>query len=419
MLGLGDQAVYSIANFALTIFVARSATPSAFGAFAIAVIVYGLGLALVRGLTSETFVVRFSSVAPSERGEFNAAARAATGAALVVGLVVGVGMAVAGVALWSTAIGRVFVAFGVLVPGLVVQDCLRFVALAAKQAGVALASDLVTALAQFAAFAVLLGIHEAKPWTLVAAWGLAAHVGIVVALAGLGARTAAPRPTHARRWLVGERELAVRYAADDLAIQGSQQVSSLVVAAVAGLAQTGGLRAVQTVFGPPSIVYLGVTTALTPELVRLARRPGRMMARASWGIGLGLGVVGALWGLAAIVIPDHWGRALFGPTWLLAHPLLPWFAITQAANGIRVGPTAGLRALAQAKRTLRARTTSTILVLLTSVTGAVVDGAHGVAVALAVTTPVMTLIWAYHFNRAMGERRPVPEQQHDPRPTPS
>lgn len=60
--GLGDQAVSSLTNFVVGLYVARSLGATAFGVFSIAWVTYGVILNVSRGLATDPLMVRFSGV---------------------------------------------------------------------------------------------------------------------------------------------------------------------------------------------------------------------------------------------------------------------------------------------------------------------------------------------------------------------
>ena len=60
--GIADQAISSITNFAVSIYVARSLGDVQFGAFSLAYITYPFVLNASRGLATDPLMVRFSSV---------------------------------------------------------------------------------------------------------------------------------------------------------------------------------------------------------------------------------------------------------------------------------------------------------------------------------------------------------------------
>ena len=128
------------------------------------------------------------------------------------------------------------------------------------------------------------------------------------------------------------------------------------------------------------------------------------MRRAAVAVGVGSALVGAVWGFLAVLCPDDVGRELFGQTWPLAQPLLVFFLVSQTANGLRNAPQAGLRALADPKRTLRARWIATVVTISATLTGAVAGGARGVAIALAIVTWLQVVIWGWQFHAAFRDR---------------
>jgi O-antigen/teichoic acid export membrane protein len=397
-IGIVDQLLYSFGNFALTVVVAREVSAAAFGTYSLIIATYLISVAIVRGLTSETLVVRFSA---ADRSSWRDAARDATGASLVLGVVLGALM-VAASFFTHGSLATTGLTVGIFLPGLVLQDTLRFAALAHGRPALALVNDATQAVVQFGALAVLITSGNTKVWQLVSAWGGAAYVA---ALVGALSLRLAVRPFGVFAWFRAHGDLAGKYALDDLASQGSQQVTVYVVAGAAGLTDAGGLRGAQTVFGPPSILNVGVQAAVTPELVRILRTSTRRLHSAVLYLGLGLAAVGAVWGVLALFIPDRFGHQLFGDTWAQAQPLLVFFVVAQTTNGFRVAPMAGLRALGAANRTLLARSFVIGVGLIFQVAGAVLDGAHGVAVAIAIVTPIQAVAWWAQFEIALREHR--------------
>lgn len=397
-IGIVDQLLYSFGNFALTVVVAREVTAAAFGTYSLIIATYLISVAIVRGLTSETLVVRFSA---ADRDSWRRAAMDASGTSLVLGVALGAVMVVASL-FTHGSLATTGLTVGIFLPGLVLQDTLRFAALAQGRPALALLNDITQAVFQFGTLALLISSGHTKVWQLVAAWGGAAYVAAVVGAVSL---RIAVRPFRTFAWFRAHGDLAAKYALDDLASQGSQQVTVYVVAGVAGLTDAGGLRGAQTVFGPPSILNVGVQAAVTPELVRILRKSTRRLHRAVLRLGLALAAVGAIWGVLALYIPDRFGVQLFGDTWAQAQPLLVFFVVAQTTNGFRVAPMAGLRALGAANRTLIARFFVIGIGLAFQVAGAVVDGAHGVAVAIAIVTPIQAVAWWAQFEIALRDHR--------------
>ena len=84
--GLADQAVSSLTNFAVSIYVAKSLGATEFGAFSLAYVTYGFVLNASRGLATDPLLVRYSG---AEIPAWRKAVSACTGTALGVGLITG------------------------------------------------------------------------------------------------------------------------------------------------------------------------------------------------------------------------------------------------------------------------------------------------------------------------------------------
>src|SRR5437763_11038966 len=91
--GLGAQAVSSLTNFAVGIYVARSLGVTAFGVFSLAWVTYGVVLNVSRGLSTDPLMVRFSGVAPAA---WRDAVSRSSGTALGVGTAAGAASVVGG-----------------------------------------------------------------------------------------------------------------------------------------------------------------------------------------------------------------------------------------------------------------------------------------------------------------------------------
>ena len=80
--GVADQAVSSLSNFAIGLFVARSFGATGLGVFTLAFVTYSFVLNAARGAATDPLLVRFSG---APRPRWRQAASAATGTSFVVG----------------------------------------------------------------------------------------------------------------------------------------------------------------------------------------------------------------------------------------------------------------------------------------------------------------------------------------------
>src|SRR5579859_5986340 len=174
--GAADQGMSSLTNFLLSVYVARTLGAVAFGAFSLAYVTYAFALNASRGLCTDPFVVRFSGTyLPTWR---RAVARC-TGTALIVGLVVGACAIVAGRLLGGTA-GLGFIALGLTLPGLLLQDSWRYAFFAQGRGHHAFINDTVWAAVLVPSLAFLRISGHADVFWLVFAWGGSATVAAAI-----------------------------------------------------------------------------------------------------------------------------------------------------------------------------------------------------------------------------------------------
>ena len=93
---LADQMVVSLTNAVLSFMVANAVSAESFGGFSIAFTVFALVIGASRALATSPLNIRFTDVEPAEASR---AAAQATGTALLIGLVTGVGSALVGLLL--------------------------------------------------------------------------------------------------------------------------------------------------------------------------------------------------------------------------------------------------------------------------------------------------------------------------------
>ncbi len=302
-----DQVVSSATNFLLVVFVSHATDADSFGAFTLCFSTFLIVLGLARAVTSQVLVLRYASVStPLWR----------SGASLAAGTALSIG-AIAGALLVATSIllpdfRSEACALGLVMPMLLLQDTWRFAFFAHSSGIRAFASDF-TWMVVFLAGAVLL--HGAEQWTptsIIAVWGVSGGAGAV--LACVIARTP-PRFRGMGEWVVEHRATSLRFLVEFVASSGASQVAMFGVAAVAGLATLGAVRAGLLVFGPLNTLELGLALVAVPEGVRLVRE-NRARHLLRWmAIGAACFVAAAcLWAAAVIVIP--WlGQLLAGNSW--------------------------------------------------------------------------------------------------------
>ena len=332
---------------------------------------------------------------------------AATGTALVVGVAVGVLCVVAGLLL-PDPVGPVFIALGIGLPGLALQDSWRFAFFACGRGSSAFINDLF--------------------WTVLLVPGLSFVVhGRGDSAVPLSARLRrqlprsqpcwewfrhAPCPAHSAGWngSVTHHELSVRYLIENVSTSGASQVRSFVLGAVAGLAAVGYVRASEILMGPFLVVLMGISQVAVPEASRVFHRDSGHLARFCFTLG-GVQAAGAIaWGLILMtVFPLGPGPALLKELWMPTAQLLPAITLTVAAASFITAAIAGLRAMGVARRSLRAQLIGSATYVIGGAIGAVLAGAVGTSWGVTVAECFAALVWWHQLRSALADHHAVPE----------
>jgi O-antigen/teichoic acid export membrane protein len=407
--GLADQAMSSVSNAAVSFYVAKELGATQFGAFSLAYVTYSFALNASRGLATDPLVVRYSNV---DRDKWRRAVAKSTGTALTVGLVAGTCAMVAAMVLHGTP-RLAFLALGLTLPGLLLQDSWRYAFFAAGRGGQAFINDTVWTLSLLPALGVLRVTHHGTVLWFVLAWGVAAAVA---ACAGsLQARTL-PRLPRAWTWVSLTRDLGPRYLAENAANSGAGQLRSYGVGIIAGLTAVGYLQAGLLLLGPFMVVLMGISLVTVPEAARVLRRSPRHLEPYCFVVGAGLAVMALAWGAFLIVaLPHGLGNLLLGSLWKPAYALVIPFSLTIMGAGFQVGAAAGLHALGAARRSLRAMIITSATSLAFSLAGAFIAGAVGIDGAVgavrggALAAWIGAVLWWWYLRAGLRESAEVPD----------
>jgi len=407
---VGDQGLSAVTNFALSVSIARTVSREAFGAYALCFAIYLIIVGISRSLTSDPLLVRFSDQdREAQRGAF----KAATGAALCIGLVSAAICVTIRLIVGPGVVGQAIGALGLVIAPLLVQDAWRFCFFADGRTPQAALNDGVWAAAQVLLVGALIVRGHPSVGSLIIAWGLA---GTAAAAFGVLQSKVVPSPWCFRAWLSENRHLSVRYASEFVAGYAATQVILFGLAAIAGLAAVGGFRAAQALLGPLNVLWIGGLAVAIPEAVRLKNASIERMRRLGVIVSGTLAVTAASGALAATLIPDHIGRAILGASWVDAHGMLLPLGLTIAGNGASVGAIAAVRAFERAQEGLRVRLMVAVVnVVITLGVGSVV-GVHGAAWALCASVWFDAALWwrcLHHVESTLGPRRATEQPSHD------
>ena len=398
---LVDQVLSALSNLVLSIVVARSVSSAGFGAFAIAFVTFGIGIAVTKSVVGQPLQIRFSAAAAHEQ---RAAMAAALGCALAIGLAGGLVVACVGLLLGGV-VGAALVALAVVLPGLLLQDSCRMAAFAVGRPRLAAAIDALWAIEQFALVAVLLFAGLGTVPGLVLAWGVSAALSAVPGLIGLRAR---PRLAGAVGWLRDHAEL-IRYLLPEYFLSlGAMQFGILLVGLIASADAVGSLRAAQVLLGPLGVLGAAVFQFAVPEIARRPDRSDRDRWRFAIGIGGGLGLVTVCYLALLLALPEAVGTALFGDSWAGAAAVLLAMGCSSVASALANGPAGVLYGMGKARRTFRINVAKGPALIAALLLGTWWAGAVGAGWAFAAVEALVLPAWIATLRLSLRPEAPHP-----------
>jgi hypothetical protein len=329
---------------------------------------------------------------------------------MLLGIVCGTGFILFGVA-GSGALAQAFVALGITMPGLLLQDTWRYAFFARGSGGHAFLNDLVWALIMFPVMGALIATHHTSMSWLTLGW---AGAGAAAGLVGILQAGMRPRPALTARWLRSQADLASRFAGEFVALSGARQLSFYAVGAIAGLVAAGAIRGAQILLGPVQVLNNGIRLVAIPEAVRLSKKSTHHVRGMCRLLSAGLSAVALLAGAVVVFLPDRFGRELLGPTWSLTRGVAIPTALMLAAGGISTGAVIGLRALAAGQRSFAARILVSVLQVVGTIGGAAMGGAVAAAWGLAIGVCAGIPVWQWQLRKALAEHQKRLEETGQP-----
>src|SRR5208282_314190 len=300
-----------------------------------------------RGLATDPLLVRFSG---TDLPAWRRAVADCTGTAAIVGLAGGA-CVLAAAAVLSGATGAAFLALGLTLPGLLLQDSWRYSFFALGRGSKAFINDTIWTLTVLPVLAVLRVTGHADVFWFVFAWGI---TGNIAAAVGPWQARVIPRPAGAWAWVSQHRDLGPRYLAEGVSQSAAAQIRAYSIGLVLGLAALGSVQAAATLLGPMNILFLGMGLVAIPEAARVLRRSPRHLPLFCLVITGGLSVAGLGWGIFLLVaVPRGFGNWLLGPIWRSTYPLILPSTLCVIGQGVSAGAGTGLHALGAARRSLR------------------------------------------------------------------
>ncbi|MET9463223.1 hypothetical protein ABZY44_00115 [Streptomyces sp. NPDC006544] len=371
-----DQAASSATNILVLVLAARLSSAAGFADFSMVYVTFTVLLGLNMAYVGQSLVLH-----KAEEGRpLGSACRAGLAFTGAASAVVGAVLALVGVLLPGTP-GRAFLALGLVLPLVLLQDGLRYCFSALRAPQRALAADALRLVCVVAA--LLLQPEGASAARLVLVWGVSALPALALGLWLLwpSVRGAAAaellrdlRP-YLRRGHLGQR-FVVEFAVGN----GSSQLAVLGLGVFATPLAVGALRGATTLFGPLNVLFNSANSFGPPVVGRARGKRG--VVRLTALTGAALAVTGAAWGAVLYALPDRLGRELLGDSWTAAAGLLPATGAQYAVMGLGTCALLTLRVL-NPKATLSLQVVFSLLSVALLLGGYAVWGVAGAAWGLA------------------------------------
>lgn len=409
-----DQLISSGTNFLLMIVVARAVGDYEFGAFAVAFGVFSVVIGFSKAAGGQPLGIRYSGAG---RAAFARAGAAATGTAVVLGTLVGLGCVAVGMAM-DGAVGSCLTVLGVVLPGLLLQDLWRQTFFAQGRPKAAAINDTIWAVVQVGGIALLLARDVRLAAPMLFAWGAAAAVAALIGVVQAGFW---PAPSRAGEWVREHRDINGYLAAEFITIQGALNAALLMIAAIGGVTLNGALRGVQSLLGPTTIFAIGLASWAIPEFSRRKDMSAAARIRAAYLMSAAVTAVSIVWGLGFLFLGPvkiggtPIGEQLLGDTWAGTYDLLGLSIIQQAGSTATLGVGCMLIAMGRAKQTFRINAIMAPQLLLFPVIGVLLGDGTGTVIGFILANWVCVPLWYRLLGRAAREaEREWKDQQRGP-----
>jgi O-antigen/teichoic acid export membrane protein len=320
--GMIDQGFSSATNLGLSVIAGRVSGPGGLGVVYLGFSAYLLILTLQRALVTDPMVVASARHSAEERA---ASARRAlsiviTAAVFASALLLTIGLLIPA----PNGVGLI-----VFVPWLgmaLVQDFWRAVLFRDGRGAAAAFNDGLWAAVMILTIPLILVEHS--PWIVVLTWGAGAFAGGAVGFVQTRLRPAGLRPS--LRWWVGHAWPLARWLGSEAVLLVVQiQFVVFVLVVILGSADVGGLRSVQALFAPMTLLAQAIAFPGLPLLTRLSGRSRHVAL--GWALRLSALAVGLVlaYMLAVILFPHHALGVIFGRDFDRFDTLIPPVALQQ------------------------------------------------------------------------------------------
>jgi O-antigen/teichoic acid export membrane protein len=400
--GLIDQSFSSATNLGLAVIAGRVAGPGGLGVVYLGFSAYLVCLTMQRALVTDPLIVGSASHTSQERTA--AASKALT--LVIIGALLSTALLLLCGLLLPASVGDGLLLFVPWLLGSLVQDCWRALLFRDRRGAAAALNDGIWAAVMAASIPLLLVAHS--QFMVVLPWGVGALAGGALGFLQTGLRPAGL--TVSVRWWKGHAWPLARWLGPESGLVVAQlQVVVFALVAVLGTAAVGGLRAVQAVFAPMSLLAQAITFPGLPMLASMAVT-SHSLAR-TWalrlsaiGVGLVLAYLAILW-----ILPRHLVGLLFGSAFDRFDSLITPTGVYQLLAAGSLGIALLVKAEGRVRTLLLSRligtvATVTLTIALAEATG-LTGATWGIALAAAVALISIALLAFWPTSRPTGVSR--------------
>jgi hypothetical protein len=319
-----DQAMSSLSNFALSLFVARAVTAREFGAFSVALALYTLLLGASRAYHSEPALLISRDAKPGA----SAADDGLIASTWTWSLAAATLLALASFVL---PLGGALLIMALFLPVLLYQDLLRYLSISASRSASAFRADFLWATTGIAALSALTVTATLNAGSAIAGWASAGALSILF----LRRTHVAPRRGPVRRaydrsrsWYRINKRLGVRFLIEFGISYAGLHALLFVLPVVLGLEGFGSYKLALLPYVPINLAY----TALHLFLMAHASRADVASRRLSWAIPILMSAGAAVLALALTIVPDDLLQTAFGSAQAIVLLDLRWEAAFYTAS---------------------------------------------------------------------------------------
>lgn len=376
-----DQILSGITNVATLVWVAHAASPLGFGQFSLVMMVFMVAQVAFRSLVSTTVLVH-----PEDADDRVPDVLAS---ALVLSSLSGLLAALAGIVLQvaSSELGVPLIILGLALPGLLVQDVGRHLAIARQLPSHAVTLDLIWMAGLSGGFVLLHLRGSATVGSLVAVWATAGFVAGVVALLQNGMPASVGLGWVRERW-----DFSWRSMVSGLSASATVLVTASLMTLFSSPLAVAAFRSASLLASPSTAVQLAVSTSAATDIARErddSEAVARHMRRAIV-IATAIGVANLL---VLVLLPDAVGRLLLGDAWYVVEPFMLAISLRIVLMSAQAGIRASLIGRHRMQLAMVTDVVSIVMVGLAMVIGAATGDVAGALWGMAVGTGISTLCW--------------------------